>query len=75
MVGKLTDLSIANLKNLFADEVSEAAEPEREAEIFPQNVGRGAETATYEPEPETAGDDAGGREPPNYKSRRRRRDV
>jgi beta-phosphoglucomutase-like phosphatase (HAD superfamily) len=75
VVGKLTDLSIANLKNLFADEVSEAAEPEREAEIFPQNVGRGAETATYEPEPETAGDDVGGREPPNYKSRRRRRDV
>lgn len=72
---RLTDYSYQNLKQLFSEEQSEAAEPEREkVEIFPTNFGA---TQTYAPEPvpEAEGDDVGGREPPNYKSRRRRRDV
>ena len=72
---RLTDYSYQNLKQLFSEEQSEAAEPEREkVEIFPTNFGA---TQTYAPEPvpEAEGDDAGGREPPNYANRRRRRDL
>ena len=71
---RLTDYSYQNLKQLFSEEQSEAAEPEREkVEIFPTN--RSHPDVRAEPVPEAEGDDAGGREPPNYASRRRRRDL
>ena len=33
----LADVTVSNLKNLFADETSDAAEPQREVEIFPNS--------------------------------------
>ena len=33
----LADVTVSNLKNLFADETSDAAEPQREVEIFPSS--------------------------------------
>ena len=76
VVEKLTDLTIANLKNLFADETSEAAEPERQVEIMPSK-GSSVSTAVSSPDAwtQTQTDDAGGKEPPDYFKRRRRRDI
>ena len=67
MVGpRLTDLSIENLKRLFTEETSEAAEPEREkVEIFPSQF-TAPVVAERSWEPEAMGDDAGGKEPPDY---------
>ena len=73
VVGRLTDLSIENLKRLFTEETSEAAEPEREkVEIFPSQF-TAPVVAERSWEPEAMGDDAGGKEPPDYLKRRRRR--
>ena len=73
VVGRLTDLSIENLKRLFPAETSEAAEPEREkVEIFPSQF-TAPVVAERSWEPEAMGDDAGGKEPPDYLKRRRRR--
>ena len=74
----LADVTVSNLKNLFADETSDAAEPQREVEIFPTS-GNAQRTAVadyeFDESSQTQSDDAGGKEPPSYKSRRRRRDV
>ena len=77
VVASLKDVTVSNLKNLFADETSEAAEPQREVEIFP-TAGRSTRAAVadyFDYDAQTQSDDAGGKEPPLYKSRRRRRDV
>ena len=73
----LADVTVSNLKNLFADETSDAAEPQREVEIFPSSgSAQRAAVADYRDDAsQTQSDDAGGKEPPSYKSRRRRRDV
>ena len=73
----LADVTVSNLKNLFADETSEAAEPQREIEIFPTagSSQRAAVADAFDADSQTQSDDAGGKEPPSYKSRRRRRDV
>ena len=73
----LADVTVSNLKNLFADETSDAAEPQREVEIFPTsgNAQRAAVADYRDESSQTQSDDAGGKEPPSYKSRRRRRDV
>lgn len=76
VVSKLTDLSVANLKRLFTEEESDAAEPQRQVELFP-TAGSGTQTATavFERDEWTDTDDAGGKEPPDYYRRRKRRDV
>lgn len=77
VVASLADVTVSNLKNLFADETSAAAEPQREVEIFPTkaNSTRAAVADYFDYDAQTQSDDAGGKEPPLYKSRRRRRDV
>ena len=76
VINSLADVTVSNLKNLFANETSEAAEPERQVEIMPQ---KSASTRTmlkeYDYDSQTQSDDAGGKEPPSYRSRRRRRDI
>lgn len=78
VVTKLTDLTVANLKRLFTEEESEAAEPQKQVEIFP-TAGGGAQAMTMEEEPDynqwTDSDDSGGRDTPDYLRRRKRRDI
>ena len=73
----LADVTVSNLKSLFADETSDAAEPQREVEIFPTagSNPRAAVADFFDADAQTQSDDAGGKEPPSYKSRRRRRDA
>ncbi|ACO65739.1 predicted protein [Micromonas commoda] len=74
VVERLTDLSIENLKRLFTEETSDAAEPEREkVEIFPSKFTAPVVAERPRWEPEAKSDDAGGKEPPDYLRRRRRR--
>jgi hypothetical protein len=76
VVDKLTDLTVSNLKRLFTEETSDAAEPQRQVDIFPPGAGPNTRTLTMEaPEEGTDTDDAGGKEPPDSTRRRRRRDV
>lgn len=73
VVDKLTDLSIENLKRLFTEETSDVAEPQREkVEIFPTKFASPM-VAERSWEPEAQGDDVGGKEPPDWSKRRRRR--
>lgn len=79
VVGNLGELTVANLKRLFTEETSEAAEPKRQVELFPTaGAGPRSRAMTMEappPEEWTDVDDAGGKEPPDTLRRRRRRDV
>ena len=64
----LADVTVSNLKNLFADETSDAAEPQREVEIFPSSGSAQRAAAAHDAlQTQTT---AGGKEPPSYKSRR-----
>lgn len=76
VVSHLGELTVANLKRLFTEETSDAAEPKRMVELFP-TAGAGSRAMTMEAPREewTDADDAGGKEPPDTRRRRRRRDV
>ena len=76
VINSLSDVTVSNLKNLFANETSEAAEPERQVEIMPsKSSSTQTMFADYDYDTQTQSDDAGGKEPPSYRSRRRRRDI
>jgi beta-phosphoglucomutase-like phosphatase (HAD superfamily) len=76
VIKSLSDLNVSNLKNLFAAETSEAAEPERQVEIFPAKRSQTLLAEDWrEAERETQSDAAGGKGPPSYRNRRKRRDV